>query len=67
MTAGHQQRRHVPSDPGHFLATIEPDHGGSRPSVQHAGPTQKHGQAVSRLYAYESHEPGPGGDEDAAA
>lgn len=24
-------------------------------------------QAVSRLYAYESREPGPGGDEDAAA
>jgi len=24
-------------------------------------------QPVSRLYAYESHEPGPGGDGDAAA
>ena len=33
----------------------------------HASVLDAINQAVSRLYAYESHEPGPGGDEDAAA
>jgi hypothetical protein len=42
---GHQQLRHVPGDSGQLLARIEPDHGGSRPSVRHAGLTQNHGQA----------------------